>query len=356
MKELELFVTLWPSDKIFPHYEKFASDERIAGVRLNTALLYNEERRNEKPIEELFDEAVKKAHGTRVYCDIKGRQLRVCEVSDRKDKLELTVNHDINVNLPTVAIFKGGNDPARLAEIKDKRTLVFDAGPKWKVKTGESVSIRDPSLKVQGTIPEYEKEVIKKARNAVIKDFMLSFVENEEDMTELRKYTGSDGELVAKIESKDGLDFVRYEYNKDSGYNLMTARGDLFVTIKKPHQIVKATEDIVKACPNAIAASRILLSVTNEPVPSCSDFSDLEFLLKAGYTRLMLCDGLCMKPDSLDIAINIIEAYAKDRGYKLVKKFSPPKEETTLNSKPVETPVSKPIETPGWLGKIFYKK
>ncbi len=358
-KELELLVTLWPE---FPHYKRFASDERIAGVRMNS-VLFNSDRYRHMSSEDLLSKAVNDADGTRLYLDIKGRQLRVREVVPNDDHLEVIINHDIEVDLPAVTLFKGGNDPARLAKIVDKRKLIFDAGPEWKVKPGESLAIRDPSLKVHGTIPGYEQETIKKALGAGIKDFMLSFVEQESDIEEFRKYVGKEGEVVAKIESLGGLRYARNEYQPSPNTALMTARGDLFVMVNQPHEIVNAARDIVNKDPNAIAASRILLSVTNEKVPSCSDFSDMEFLLNAGYKRLMLCDGLCMEEEPLDRAVNIVEAFARDRGYELVKKLTPPAPQTTNYQPPAHQPqttnntpptIVQPPQT-GWLGKMWGK-
>ena len=48
----------------------------------------------------------------------------------------------------------------------------------------------------------------------------------------------------------------------------MAARGDLYVEVDRPHLILNAMEKIIKADPNAIAASRMLNSLKNtvEPV------------------------------------------------------------------------------------------
>ena len=61
----------------------------------------------------------------------------------------------------------------------------------------------------------------------------------------------------------------------------------------------------------------------------------------------MLCDGLCMVEDALERAVNIMEAFAKDRGYKLVKKLSTPE---PVISEPVKTEY-KSSKT-GWLGRM----
>ena len=36
----ELYVTLWPT---FPHYKRFATDYRLKGLRLNSAMLHADE-------------------------------------------------------------------------------------------------------------------------------------------------------------------------------------------------------------------------------------------------------------------------------------------------------------------------
>ncbi|MBI4450723.1 hypothetical protein HY642_01995 [Candidatus Woesearchaeota archaeon] len=313
-KELELIVTLWPT---FSHFEKTATDERIAGIRMNSVVARDD-------VEAVLADAVKRSHDMPLYLDIKGRQMRVREVVPRDDRCEVIINHPISVaKLPVVALFKGGNDPAKLAEIKDGTHLVFSDGPQYRVKPGESLHIRDASLQINGTIPEYEQQLIRKALGVGVERFMLSYVERASDIEEFRKYAG-DCELVAKIESLPGLRYVKQEYVKTQNTALMAARGDLFVEVSKPHKIVAATKAIVRADPDAIAASRIMLSVTNEPVPSCADFGDLAMLLDSGYRRLMLCDGLCMKPDALERAINIVESYAVDSGYRLVRQRSKP--------------------------------
>ena len=85
--------------------------------------------------------------------------------------------------------------------------------------------------------------------------------EGPADMAQFRKYAG-DGEIVAKIESQAGMQYVKQHYSRNQGVTLMAARGDLYVAIDKPHEIVSATRSIVRADPRAIAGSRVLLSVT----------------------------------------------------------------------------------------------
>ncbi|MBI4148207.1 hypothetical protein HY490_02860 [Candidatus Woesearchaeota archaeon] len=311
---LELIVTMWPE---FAHFERTAMDDRVAAIRMNSAIPMG------KSPEEFFDEAFRLAHCTPLYLDIKGRQLRVREAVPNDDRCELVVNHPIEVKLPAVTLFKAGADCALLTEIKDGTHLIFGEGPKYRINPGESVCIRDPSLKVKGSLPQYEIDLVKKARECGMNKYMLSYVESQQDIDQFKQYTGPDADIVAKIESRKGVRYASTEFKKAPGLSLLTARGDLFVEVPKPHHIIAATRAIAKRDPEAIAASRILLSVTNEPEPSCADFSDLAFLLDCGYRRIMLCDGLCMKEEAVNTAINIIDQFARDYGYELVKKGSP---------------------------------
>jgi hypothetical protein len=311
-KPLELIVTLWPTQK---HFERFAADDRIGAIRMNSAFAYGEGEKH-------LAEGMAKSHGTPLYLDIKGRQLRVKEALPNDKYCELIMNHEVSVEkLPVVTLFKGGNDAALLTDIIDGNHLVFGRGPKYRVEPGESICIRDPSLKVHGTVPEHEQKLIRTARDLGYRHFILSYVEGAADFEEFRKYVGKDAEVIGKIESQKGVRYVKQDYKKAPHTTLMAARGDLFVEVAHPHEIVAATRAIAKADPDAVAASRILLSVTNEPVPSCADFSDLAMLLGFGYRRLMMCDGICLKEDSLATGVNIVDAFATDFGYGLTKDY-----------------------------------
>jgi pyruvate kinase len=136
---------------------------------------------------------------------------------------------------------------------------------------------------------------------------MLSYAGSMSEIEEMRKHVGSD-EIIAKIESHNGLKFVENEYVKSPNLGLLTARGDLFVEVHRPHDILSATRKIVAADPDAILGSRILLSLTDDPVPSCADISEVAWLIDQGYYRFMFCDGICLKKEPLNRAINALRS------------------------------------------------
>ncbi len=198
---------------------------------------------------------------------------------------------------------------ALLKEVVNGDHLIFEGGPHYLVNDGESLQIRNPSLDVQGPIfCDYEIERIKNAKEAGFDRFALSYVENTKDIDEFREYIG-DSEIIAKIESKKGLEYVTNEFKKTENLSLLTARGDLYVEVDKPHDILAATKLIIEKDPRAIVASRMILSVTNQAVPECSDFCELAWLYDIRYRRFMLCDGLCLKEEPLARAINVFEGF-----------------------------------------------
>src|SRR5262245_54177274 len=88
-----------------------------------------------------------------LYFDVKGRQLRVAEVLDNEEYLDVRLNHPISVPTPTVVLLKAGADTGRLGRLEEGgHRLVFDRNPRYRVRAGESLHIRDPRLAVSGPL------------------------------------------------------------------------------------------------------------------------------------------------------------------------------------------------------------
>jgi pyruvate kinase len=303
---LEHFVTLCPS---FPHFPRFAQDRRLAGIRINSAALSNDEVTSE------VKAAGKIGSLIPLWFDIKGRQLRVTEVFPNRTHIDIRLNHPITVKTPTVVLFKAGADHALLAEVTEGgRRLIFadgrTHGPMSEVKVGDSLHIRDSTLRVSGEqfVPA-EMEKIATAKAAGFKKFFLSYVQCQRDVDEFRELIGRDSQVYLKIEDQKGLAYVSGEYVKRDGIALVAARGDLYVEVAKPHDILPALRLIIERDPEAMVGSRMLLSMVQGPVPSCADFSELAWLYDVGYRRMLLCDELCMHEPMLSGAVNVLEAF-----------------------------------------------
>lgn len=303
-RDLELMVTLWPS---FAHFGRFSQDLRInGGIRLNSAMIELADLDHELGIIARAPALVP------LHFDIKGRQIRVTEVDTKNTHdLDMTINHPIEVETPTPVLFKAGEDSALLVEVRDDgRRLIFEGGPEFMVRTGESLHIRHPSLKIGGPLfTNAEKDKIAKVRASGMKRWFLSYVEEARDLDEFRELIGDDVEVRLKIESQRGLEFVQNGWKKRDGYSLVNARGDLYVELERPHEILAATKLIIEKDPEATVGSRLLLSLFQNPVPSCTDFSELAWLYDIGYRRVLLCDELCLKEGPLAAAVGAFEAF-----------------------------------------------
>lgn len=348
-KPLELLATLLPG---FPHFATFASDPRLSGIRINPAML---------PLPELERELallgdVAKAP-VPLWYDVKGRQLRVEETRIVNGHLECRLNHPIVLDLRDDAarrvIFKAGGDFGTIDHIEDDKWLIFRDGtlfgPHYRVGHGESLNIRHPSLFVDGpTFTEDECRKIEAAKRAGFTRFFLSYVEGQFEIDRLLELVGKqDAEVWLKIENERGLEFVTREFKKRDNLVLVAARGDLYVEIERPHEILNALRLIITKDPEACVGSRILLSVArrplpphesreafvrileavrgkgydaaalrellvtiyHDPVPSCADFSELAWLYDLGYRRMLLCDELCLDGTLLGTALNAFEAF-----------------------------------------------
>lgn len=306
---IEVMATLWPD---MPHWKYFSMHPNLDGIRLNTAMAET------KGLLPLLQEAVDYST-VPLYFDVKGRQLRITKVYPcGGDHLELDLNHPIQVETPALVLFKGGVDECLLLKAEGNH-LVFQGGPKFNLLPGESLTIRSASLQVLGpTFTEQQLEFLDIAKKAGVRRYMLSYATSDEEIEELRSLLGDNvDELVAKIENIKGLQWARSAPTHCYGvrHNYLTARGDLFVELPRPHDILWATREILKADPNAILGSRMLLSLSTDPLPSCADLNELAWLLEIGYKRFMFCDSLCLDRDALDRAITILKTVASNPNY-----------------------------------------
>lgn len=301
----ELSVTLWPS---FPHFNRFANDDRITGIRLNSAMMSNPE------LDKELELIQKHPTSNPLFFDVKGRQMRVTEVIPNKDRLIIKLNHPIQVRTPCVVLFKAGADQALLDHLEDDgHTLVFNGGPAYKVVAGESLHIRDKSLVIKGNIfTPLELEKIAKVKAAGFSKYFLSYVEKQSDIDEFQELVGKDAEIWLKIESIPGMQFIQKDFKKADNLVLVAARGDLFVELDKPHHMIEALRLIIEKDPRACVGSRLLLSVINSPVPSCADLVEIAWLHDIGYRRMMLCDEICLKENLLASAVSVFDGIKRD--------------------------------------------
>lgn len=347
-----LHVTLWPA---FDHFPKFASDRRIQGIRLNSAMMEASE------IDTQFQQRAGDAD-VPLWFDIKGMQLRIREVvcDHTKDHLEFILNRPVEVKTPFIVDFKSGEDAARCVEIRNGTHFIFEGGPRYEVRAGESIHIRNVPYNVGGPVfLDYEKEKIEKIVNMRfdridldgrpdrLSNFYLSYVWDQKHVDEFRELIGTSAQLRLKIENPKGLEWVASGWRPQKNTNLVAARGDLYVEVEYPHEVLQACKLIVDKDPGATVGSRMLLStvppkpktveflrwverelgsgvkdafytmadsfngmaLSGANVPRCADISDLAWLYDIGYRSFLLCDELCLEQKWLGPCVNIFDAF-----------------------------------------------
>ena len=317
-KHPRLRATLFPSN---PHFARFASDARFSGLRLNHPLASLEE------VDDCLTRVASQGQTVPLWYDVKGRQLRVMESIRRSDHLEILLNHAIDVETPTFVHFKAGRDRGVLARVTDNgRRLIVTlersstgdvVGPKYIVHPGESLHIREPSLTIREPLfTALEIHKIERLRQGGFKRWFLSYVENQNDIDRFVELVGRDAEIMLKIESKKGLEFVRSgRFRKRPGHRLVAARGDLHVEVDHPRLLPRALEAIIDEDNEAIAGSRILLSTIPDrqnipdPTVSAADYSELAWLYTIGYREMLLCDDICVKPELLERATSEFHSF-----------------------------------------------
>jgi hypothetical protein len=223
------------------------------------------------------------------------------------------------IHTPCTVYFKGGEDAGKLLEIRNGTHFIFQGGPKFEVRAGESIHILEKDLQVGGEpfLP-HEIEKIEKIKSLGFTRWYLSYVYEQRHVDLFRELIGPDAELILKIENNEGLRYIAKEFRPTRNTHLMAARGDLFVEVNQPHHILKASELIVEKDPDAFVGSRMLLSLNEvknkkyNPVPSCADLCELAWLRKIGFKNFLLCDELCLKDHMLSAATNVFDAFRKD--------------------------------------------
>lgn len=281
-----------------PYMNEVVRHTIVSGIRLNTIMPVKD------PLEDVLKRMheITQRHAKDLWVDLKYRQLRV-KTFGVPPFTEIELTQEITVDTPCRAYFSNGAESAIVLKA-DKNRLIMQDGPRRVIGPGESVNIPDGNLHVLAGFTDTDKRYIEAMNKLNLHKYMLSFVERKEDVYELHGLDTA-AEIVAKIESRKGISYVEQEH--DGKTRLMAARGDLFIELRRPHEIIEALETIIAKDENAIVASRILESLTTSMEPSCEDISDIDNLLRMGYRTLMLGDQLCLQRDNVMNALNLLE-------------------------------------------------
>jgi hypothetical protein len=298
---VELIATLPP---YVAHRQAIAAHPRVDALRFNTVNPLAASPR--EVLRDLLEVCAPKP----LWLDLKARQLRIAKFAYLPLAfVELT--HAIEVETPAEVWF--GDARAVIREVVDGTKLILDERPPRVVGEGEPVNVLHPSLRVKGFLTARDRDYVAAARDLGLRRFMLSFVESAADLDELWALA-PDAEIMCKIESRRGLDFVERDYPalRSRGVRLMAARDDLCVHLQDdPWAALPALERIAAADPTAVAASRLLKSLEEDERPALADLADLELLRRMGYRSFMLSDGLCFRRQAWERAAPLLQAWGE---------------------------------------------
>jgi len=288
---LQVIVTAPP----YANYlEEIAAHPLVCGLRLNTVM----------PLRDGPVEALERLEclGKPLWIDLKSRQLRVVGAAI-PPFTEVRLSHKIEVQTPVDAFFSDGREVARVVAFQEDR-LILENSPHRLIGPGESVNIIHPSLKIFGTLTETDRTYLEAMRARGLTKVMLSYTEETSDIDEVRKHLPK-ADILLKIETEKGMAFAR-KFGNTHGH-LVAARGDLFVEVSRPHEILSALKEIITMDPEAIVASRIFDNMAFFPVPTSAEICDAAYLLSLGYKTFMLGDAVCLRRDSLLETLNLLQ-------------------------------------------------
>lgn len=171
-----------------------------------------------------------------------------------------------------------GKIQIRVDEIKDKDivgTVLNDGG----AGSRKSINVPGVSIKIPFLSPKDINDLSNGARVGF--DYVsASFVRNKEDVAEMRKVLddngGKDVKILAKIENQEGID--NFEEILAACDGIMVARGDMAVEV--PFEEVPVVQKrFIKRCNEegklVITATQMLESMTNNPLPTRAEVSDV---------------------------------------------------------------------------------
>ena len=315
---MKLILTVPP----YAQFQGVVKDPAVEAVRLNTTITLKDS------LEDVLARVKAQATPKDVWVDLKCRQLRIAdytvEILNNGEMHYITLSHKINVDTPTKMYIDDGNFIGKILEVDKGDTLVVPSSVERKeglplaqpgevgVRPGMSINILDPSLKIYGYLTNKDKQYIKASKKLGLHNYMLSYVEQEKDITDVLRLD-PDAKIIAKIESKKGFEFVKDVYPKyKDKVKLMAARGDMYMELDDLDQIIDGCEQIIKADPDAILASRIFESLKDvDKMPKSQDLFDVYCGMLMGYKRFMVGDDVCMRKDSVESAIGLFSVIAK---------------------------------------------
>lgn len=278
----------------------------------------------------------------RILGDLEGYRMRIGEL---KDKQPIQVKKHQTLWLTTESILGEGDRipfdwTGSLTPIKPGRHVYIDDGnialkvemrdPKnlktqvivggW-IKEHKGINIPGVKLDVTG-LTRKDKEDVHFCIEHKIDYIAQSFVRNKQDILDLRMHLRSHAHscgVIAKIENWEGIRNIDEIISVCDG--IMVARGDMGISIpiyEVPHIQKKIIRKCNKAKKFVITATQMLESMTEHPIPSRAEVSDVANAILDGTDYVMLsaesASGL-YPVECVDMMNKIIKFTEKHRNF-----------------------------------------
>ena len=248
----------------------------------------------------------------RILGDLEGYRMRIGEL---KGKKPVEVKKNATLWLTTEGILGEGNRlpfdwAGSLAPIKPGQTVFIDDGNialrveardaktlKTRVIVGglikERKGINLPGVKLDVTgLTRKDREDIHFCMEHGVDYIAQSFVRNKQDILDLRAHLRQHThrcEVVAKIENREGIRNIDSILAVSDG--IMIARGDMGISIPI-YQVPFVQKRIIKKCNKAgkfaITATQMMESMTEHPIPTRAEVSDVANAILDGTDYVML--------------------------------------------------------------------
>lgn len=292
-----MFIVTLPPITASEKMEEIISDPRVGGVRYNAGYVTPFSPRD--TIEKIVE--MVNSYNKKLWIDLKGRQLRIVQWAV-PNYGEIYLNHELEVDCPAKVFFRG-NDWSEIRFVRGNKIYV-EPQPRYAVGNGQAINVHGENLKIKGYLTDDDRLYVKAAQELRVLNFMLSFVEEYEDLVEVENilkqdsnYIHDSAEFVLKIESPKGLEFIgTCPVEMFKKHPIMAARDDMMINIGDNKVLMlKALEKIISLDPSAIVASRIFSGLETSGEVTMGDLSDIRLMHLMGYKRFMLSDGISQK-------------------------------------------------------------
>ena len=332
-RKAKILATLGPSSSS-PEVIETLFNEGCDVFRLNFSHGTIEEHR--KNLDSIRSLEKKYSHPTCILADLQGPKLRLGDFTNNSENLQkgqtFTLDLDnklgdkTRVNFPhseifemltpnTIILVDDGKIKMQIIEQK-KDSLIAEVLNDGKISNNKGVNIPDAVLPIS-SLTSKDKSDLNKALEMGVNWIALSFVQNVEDIRELKKIVGIKASIMAKIEKPSAVKNILEIIREADG--VMIARGDLGVELP-PEKIPAIQKKIINECREegkpVVVATQMLESMIDNPSPTRAEASDVANAIYDGADAVMLSGESAIGKypvETVSIMNKIIESVEIDR-------------------------------------------